>query len=231
MCVCVSDVCMQTHTPDLVLMFTAFFYGKVLNLPNASALSYSSSGCGDPAPNYEIILLLLHNCNFATVMNYNVNIGDTGHLICNPCGGHAPQVGLSAFPSCYFETGSLTEPGACHLAWLSGHLSPGSAHVCCAPPMLELQTHMAVPGLLQVSWGYELMSPCLSNTLPTDPLPARCYPSLPSSPLATTGLFFHNYLNFFSQKIIETEFCVIHGTMCSNSAVGTVKHRELLNFF
>jgi hypothetical protein len=25
-------------------------------------------------PNHKIILLLLHNCNFATVMNHNVNI-------------------------------------------------------------------------------------------------------------------------------------------------------------
>ena len=25
-------------------------------------------------PNHKIILLLIHNCNFATVMNYSVNI-------------------------------------------------------------------------------------------------------------------------------------------------------------
>ena len=31
------------------------------------------------SPNYKIILLLLHNCNFATVVNCNVNIfGDRG---------------------------------------------------------------------------------------------------------------------------------------------------------
>lgn len=30
------------------------------------------------------ILLLLHNCNFATVMNHNANICYAGYLICKP---------------------------------------------------------------------------------------------------------------------------------------------------
>ena len=42
-------------------------------------------------PNHEIILLLLHNCNFATVMNSNVNIWLAGCLICDPQRGHDPR--------------------------------------------------------------------------------------------------------------------------------------------
>jgi hypothetical protein len=45
----------------------------VLNSSNAATLLYCSSCCGDP-PNHKIISLLLHNCNFATAMNHNVNI-------------------------------------------------------------------------------------------------------------------------------------------------------------
>jgi hypothetical protein len=45
----------------------------VLSLPNAAALSYSSSGCGEP-PTIKLFLLLLHSCNFDSVMNCNVNI-------------------------------------------------------------------------------------------------------------------------------------------------------------
>jgi hypothetical protein len=44
----------------------------VLNLPNAAALSYSSS-YGDPPPTMKLFSLLLHNCNFAAVKNHNVN--------------------------------------------------------------------------------------------------------------------------------------------------------------
>ena len=42
------------------------------SLPSATALYYSSSCCGDPQPGDYF--LLLHNCNFATVMSHNVNI-------------------------------------------------------------------------------------------------------------------------------------------------------------
>jgi hypothetical protein len=35
-------------------------------------------------PNQKTILLLLHNCKFATVMNCNVNAWYAGYLICNP---------------------------------------------------------------------------------------------------------------------------------------------------
>ena len=52
------------------------FMTAVLNLPNAVTLKYHASCCGDPQPkNY----FLLRNCNFAPVMNRNVNsLGDGG---------------------------------------------------------------------------------------------------------------------------------------------------------
>jgi hypothetical protein len=37
------------------------------------------------APNHKIISLLFHNCNFATVRNYNVNIWYAEYLIYNLC--------------------------------------------------------------------------------------------------------------------------------------------------
>ena len=43
----------------------------VSNLPNAVTLEYGSPCCGDP-PTTRLFSLLLHNCNFATVMNHNV---------------------------------------------------------------------------------------------------------------------------------------------------------------
>lgn len=43
----------------------------IINLPDAVTLQYSSSGCGDPS--HKITSLLLHNYNFATAINYNVN--------------------------------------------------------------------------------------------------------------------------------------------------------------
>lgn len=45
---------------------------SVLDLPNAVTFQCSSSWCADP--NHKVISLLLHNLNFATVMNHNVNI-------------------------------------------------------------------------------------------------------------------------------------------------------------
>lgn len=45
----------------------------VLNLPNAVTLPQVVV-----THNHKMISLLLHNSNFATVMNYNVNIGDRG---------------------------------------------------------------------------------------------------------------------------------------------------------
>ena len=41
---------------------------------------------------HKVILLLLHNCNFTTVMNCNVNVWDTGYLICDSQRGRDPQV-------------------------------------------------------------------------------------------------------------------------------------------
>jgi hypothetical protein len=43
------------------------------NLPNAVTLYYSSSWCDDP-PTLKLSLLLLHNCDFAAVINADVNI-------------------------------------------------------------------------------------------------------------------------------------------------------------
>lgn len=40
---------------------------------------------------HNIISLLPHNCNLATVMNRNVNIGCAGYLICDP----APAKGIA----------------------------------------------------------------------------------------------------------------------------------------
>jgi hypothetical protein len=58
----------------------------VLSLPNASTLWYSSSCCGEPhPPNCKVISLLLHNYNFATVMNHDVNNQYVGYLIFDPC--------------------------------------------------------------------------------------------------------------------------------------------------
>lgn len=45
-------------------------------------LYHSSSCCGDP-PTKKSSPMLLHNCNRATLMNRNVCIWYTGHLICN----------------------------------------------------------------------------------------------------------------------------------------------------
>ena len=42
--------------------------------------------------NHKIIMLLLHNCNFATVMNHNVNKLYIGYLICDQQMGHESQV-------------------------------------------------------------------------------------------------------------------------------------------
>lgn len=41
---------------------------------------------------YKFISLLLHNCNFASVMNHNVNIWYAGYLISDPQSGHSPQI-------------------------------------------------------------------------------------------------------------------------------------------
>jgi len=50
---------------------------EVLNIPNVT-FSYSSTNC-------KIISLLLHNFNFAIVMNCNVNVWNTGYMICDSC--------------------------------------------------------------------------------------------------------------------------------------------------
>lgn len=43
-------------------------------------------------PNHKIILLLFHNCKFATVMNHSVNVCYVGYLIFDPYGSHDSQI-------------------------------------------------------------------------------------------------------------------------------------------
>jgi hypothetical protein len=64
--------------------------------------------------NHKIISLLLHNCNFAVVINCNVNIWNIGYLIYDPQEGHDSQVefsgfcfGLVWFGFWFFKTGFL----------------------------------------------------------------------------------------------------------------------------
>jgi hypothetical protein len=58
----------------LLRILSFMFVSKpvVLNLLNGETLQYSSSFV--VTPNHKMISLLLHNCNFVTVMNHNVNI-------------------------------------------------------------------------------------------------------------------------------------------------------------
>ena len=56
----------------------------VFKLPNAVTLYYSSSCCDDPSPSSWNLLLLLHSCNVATIINLNVNICYVGYLIRYP---------------------------------------------------------------------------------------------------------------------------------------------------
>lgn len=56
--------------------------------PKPSALQHGSSRCADPT--HKIMLLLLHNCSFAPVMNHNVNI-------CVLCWSQATPVKASSF--------------------------------------------------------------------------------------------------------------------------------------
>jgi hypothetical protein len=57
----------------------------VLNLPDAVVLKGRSFNCGD-LQTLKLFLLLHHNCNFATVMDCNVNTWYAGSLICDPNG-------------------------------------------------------------------------------------------------------------------------------------------------
>ena len=43
-------------------------------------------------PNHNLFLFLLHNCIFATVMNYNVDIWYAGYMICGPQRDCDPQI-------------------------------------------------------------------------------------------------------------------------------------------
>jgi hypothetical protein len=67
----------------LLRILSFMFVSKpvVLNLLNGETLQYSSSFV--VTPNHKMISLLLHNCNFVTVMNHNVNIWYEGYLRCD----------------------------------------------------------------------------------------------------------------------------------------------------
>lgn len=60
----------------------------ILHLPGPLILYYSSSCCDD----HTLIPLLLHNCNFATVMSHNVSIWYAGYLVCDSQRGCDTQV-------------------------------------------------------------------------------------------------------------------------------------------
>ena len=49
---------------------------------------------------HKIILLILHNCDFATVMNHIVNIKYSGYLICDTKRSHTPQLSTTVIVSC-----------------------------------------------------------------------------------------------------------------------------------
>ena len=59
-----------TGSPVVSLFETSV--SLVLSLPNA--VTFNLVPHGVVTPNHKIILFLLHNCNFSTVMNHNVNI-------------------------------------------------------------------------------------------------------------------------------------------------------------
>lgn len=66
---------LHIQVPPSFALTPSFRYEAVKVLPNVPdivTLYYSSLCCGDP--NHKTILLLLHNCDFATIMNGNVNI-------------------------------------------------------------------------------------------------------------------------------------------------------------
>lgn len=74
-------------------LFVVFFKAVVPNFPGCD-LSYSSSHCGD-SPAIKLFLLLLYNCDFAKIMNHNVNISVSGHPVketINPQWGRNPMV-------------------------------------------------------------------------------------------------------------------------------------------
>lgn len=68
----------STHLPQLLLLEQWFSTFPTLQ-PSHTCSSSCRSG-----PNHSIILLLLRNCNFATAINYNINIKHAAYLIWTP---------------------------------------------------------------------------------------------------------------------------------------------------
>jgi hypothetical protein len=56
----------------------------VLSLSNA-AVPFCDDLTTTTTITIKLFLYLLHNCNFSTVMNCDVNTGYAGYLICDPC--------------------------------------------------------------------------------------------------------------------------------------------------
>lgn len=78
--ICVGALCMHKSTSlaisfDLCIEEMSFlpnwFKPVVLNLPNAAILYFTVPNV--VTPNQKLFSLLLHNFNFATVMNNNIN--------------------------------------------------------------------------------------------------------------------------------------------------------------
>jgi hypothetical protein len=63
-----------THTHTHTYTYILGFRTEVLNLPNAACNPLIQFIYGMVTPTIKLFPLLLHNCNFATVMNHNVNI-------------------------------------------------------------------------------------------------------------------------------------------------------------
>lgn len=62
--------------------FISSFCAVVFNLPNVSTLYTVPQVVVNP--NHKIILLLIQNYNFSTIMNYNANIWNVGYLTYDP---------------------------------------------------------------------------------------------------------------------------------------------------
>jgi hypothetical protein len=75
--------------PACMSMCAWFLREAALTFPNAVTVNTVHVVL---TPSHNIILLLLHNYNFATVMNYNVNISYAGYLTCDPQRSCDPKV-------------------------------------------------------------------------------------------------------------------------------------------
>ena len=68
-----TDLCICMGGMGILAVSHVTFCSGGSQPSNAGVLKYSSSYRGDPRI-IKLCLLLLHNCNFVTIMNYSVNI-------------------------------------------------------------------------------------------------------------------------------------------------------------